>query len=151
MIEGGALVRIWGVQRLAVESPAAGEPLHHVQKLAVIGQVASTVAHDFNNLLTAIMGYGEMVDDALPQGSDSKADIQRVLEAAGRAETLTRQLLTFSRRQRRAPEAFDLDAALFDLQPLLRLLMPDSIEVVLDLVRIARRWLTACAGRSSSR
>jgi len=133
VIEGGALVRIWGVQRLAVESPAAGEALQHVQKLAVIGQVASTVAHDFNNLLTAIMGYGEMVDDALPQGGDSKADIQRVLEAAGRAETLTRQLLTFSRRQRRTPEAFDLDAALFDLQPLLRLVMPDSIEVVLDL------------------
>ncbi|MEO7272083.1 MAG: ATP-binding protein [Vicinamibacterales bacterium] len=133
VVEGGSLVRIWGVQRLAADAPAVGEPLHHVQKLAVIGQVARSVAHDFNNLLTAIMGYGEMVNDALPQGSDSKADMKQVLAAAGRAETLTRQLLTFSRRQRRAPEAFDLDAALFDLQPLLRRLMPDSIEVVLEL------------------
>jgi signal transduction histidine kinase len=132
VVEHGSLVRIWGVQRQAVDAPAVGEPLHHVQKLAVIGQVARSVAHDFNNLLTAIMGYGEMVNDALPAGSDSKADMKQVLAAAGRAETLTRQLLTFSRRQRRAPEAFDLDAALFDLQPLLRRLLPDSIEIVLD-------------------
>ena len=71
MLAGGALVRIWGVQRPAVNEARVGEPLHHVQKLAVIGQVARSVAHDFNNLLTAIMGYGEMVADALPQGSDS--------------------------------------------------------------------------------
>jgi two-component system cell cycle sensor histidine kinase/response regulator CckA len=127
------VVRIWGVQRPAVNDALAGEPLHHVQKLAVIGRVARSVAHDFNNLLTAIMGYGEMVADALPQGSDSRADIEQVLCAAERAETLTRQLLTFSRRQSREPETFDLDAALFDLHPLLRRLMPDSIEVVLDL------------------
>ena len=133
VIEGGALVRIWGVQRLAIDGPSIGEPLHQVQTQAVIGEVARSVAHDFNNLLTAIIGYGGMVDAVLPEGSDSKADMQQVLAAAGRAETLTRQLLTFGRRQRRAPEAFDLDAALFDLQPLLRRLVPDSIEVVFDL------------------
>jgi len=133
VLAGGALVRIWGVQRPAVNEALVGEPLHHVQKLAVIGQVARSVAHDFNNLLTAILGYGEMVADALPQGSDSRADIEQVLSAAERAETLTRQLLTFSRRQGRDPEAFDLDAALVDLHPVLRRLMPESIEVVLDL------------------
>ena len=37
VIEGGALVRIWGMQRLAIEGPSVGEPLHHVQTLAVIG------------------------------------------------------------------------------------------------------------------
>jgi len=133
VIEGGSLARVWGVQRMAAETPPVAEPLHHVQKLAVVGQVARAVAHDFNNLLTAIMGYGEMVNDALPQGSESKADMQQVLAAAGRAETLTRQLLTFSRRQSRVAEAFDLDVAIFDLQPLLRRLMPGSIELVLEL------------------
>jgi two-component system cell cycle sensor histidine kinase/response regulator CckA len=89
------------------------------------------VAHDFNNLLTAIMGYGEMVNDTLEPGSASQGDMGQVLCAARRAEVLTRQLLMFSRRQRSWSDLFDLSSAMRELEPLLRRLISGEIEIAL--------------------
>jgi signal transduction histidine kinase len=132
VVERGALVRIWGLQRPASIQTSVPRQFHNVQKLASIGQLAGSVAHDFNNLLTAILGYGEMVNDSLDPGGVCHRDMEQVLTAARRAETLTRQLLTFGRRQRGQRELFDLNAALVELEPLLRRLIPEPIEIALS-------------------
>jgi signal transduction histidine kinase len=112
VVERGALVRIWGVQRPASTLPTMPQQFHDLQKTASMGQLSGRLAHDFNNLLTAILGYGEMVHDSLEPGTVPHRDMEQVLTAARRAETLTRQLLTFNRRQRSRTELFDLNAAL---------------------------------------
>jgi signal transduction histidine kinase len=132
VVERGALVRIWGVQRPAATLHTVPHQFHQLQKMASIGQLSGRVAHDFNNLLTAILGYGEMVHDSMEPGSVGRRDMQQVVTAARRGETLTRQLLTFSRRQRSRTDVFDLNAALVEFEPLLRRVIPEKIEIVLS-------------------
>ncbi|MFN7915257.1 MAG: PAS domain S-box protein [Vicinamibacterales bacterium] len=85
--------------------------LLQAQKMEAIGRLAGGVAHDFNNLLTAISGYADL---ALSRTTDHDAadDLREIQGAVERAGSLTRQLLTFSRRQPSAPEVIDLRAAL---------------------------------------
>jgi two-component system cell cycle sensor histidine kinase/response regulator CckA len=97
--------------------------------MASVGRVAGSVAHDFNNLLTAILGYGEMVSESLEPASVCQRDMDQVLTAARRAEKLTRQLLTFNLRQRDQTESFDLHDSLVELEPLVRRLIPERIEI----------------------
>jgi signal transduction histidine kinase len=132
VVERGDLVRIWGVQRPASTLPTVPQQFHSLQKMASMGQLSGRLAHDFNNLLTAILGYGEMVHDSLEPGTVPHHDMEQVLTAARRAETLTRQLLTFNRRQRSQTELFDLNAALVEFQPLLRRMIPENVEIVLS-------------------
>ena len=133
VVESGALVRMWGVQRRATARSAVLDSFQQVQKMATMGHLAASVVHDFNNLLTAMMGYGEMVVGALEPGSRAHGDMAQVLGAARRAEALTRQLLLFGRRQRQGPEMFDLNAALSEFEPLLRRLLPEEIGIAIEL------------------
>jgi two-component system, cell cycle sensor histidine kinase and response regulator CckA len=132
VVERGSLVRIWGVQRPASSPQAVPQQFYELQKSASIVLLSCRVAHDFNNLLTAILGYGKMVHDSLEPGSVCQRDMEQVLTAARRGETLTRQLLTFSRRQRSRTDLFDLNAALAEFEPLLRRVIPEKIEIVLS-------------------
>ncbi len=131
IVEHGALAGVWAIQRQAHQRQSEAEQVHRVQRMAAIGQLAGSVAHDFNNLLTAILGYGELVRDDLEPGSRCLSDMEQVLGAARRAETLTRQLLTFSRRQKCQCEVFDINTALRELEPLIRRLVPESIAMAL--------------------
>jgi signal transduction histidine kinase len=131
IVQQGVLVGVWAIQRRAHERQSEAEQFHRVQRMAAIGQLAGSVAHDFNNLLTAILGYGEMVRDELEPGSRCLSDMEQVLSAGRRAETLTRQLLTFSRRQKCQCEVFDINTAVRELEPLIRRLVPDDVALVL--------------------
>jgi signal transduction histidine kinase len=131
IVQHGALTGVWAIQRRAHQRQNEAEQFHRVQRMAAIGQLAGSVAHDFNNLLTAILGYGEMVRDELEPGSRCLSDMEQVLSAGRRAETLTRQLLTFSRRQKCQCDVFDINAAVRELEPLIRRLVPDDIALVL--------------------
>src|SRR5216117_2161260 len=83
--------------------------LRHSQKLESIGQLAAGVAHDFNNILTIIQGHTDRLL-ARHQPSDPLAEpLRQVSAAAGRASSLTRQLLMFSRKQVMQPKVLDLN------------------------------------------
>jgi len=98
------------------------------QKMEVFGQFAAGVAHDFNNLLTVIIGNVEAARALTTHGEASTA-LADVSEAAARAATLTRQLLTFSRRQVTRMTTVDLGVVVTDLTRMLRRLIGEHVSL----------------------
>ncbi|MBI4456941.1 MAG: response regulator [Acidobacteria bacterium] len=109
------------------------EQFRQSQKMEAIGRLAGAVAHDFNNLLTAITGYGQMVLSRLNTDDPLHSDVAEILKAADRGSTLTRQLLTFSRRQVVVPKMLDLNFVVRDMEKLLRRLIRANIQLVTTL------------------
>jgi PAS domain S-box-containing protein len=107
--------------------------LRHAQKLDAVGHLAGGLAHDFNNVLTAIRGYTELLRETISPESPAAEDLAQIEQSVERAAAVTRKLLAFSRRQAVQRSALDLNGVLLDLQPLLRQLLTDRIEVRLDL------------------
>jgi PAS domain S-box-containing protein len=95
----------------------AREQLAMAQKMEAIGKLTGGIAHDFNNLLMIIGGsaqlFKRLLDPKLPRA------IEALQGAAKRGETLTRQLLTFSRRQHLSPTVVDLNASIKNMRPMI--------------------------------
>jgi two-component system, cell cycle sensor histidine kinase and response regulator CckA len=108
------------------------EQLRQAQKLEAVGRLAAGVAHDFNNLLTAIQGHVQFVLEDLPPDLPVRSDVVEIGKAADRATDLTRQLLTFARRQPNRVEALDLNAVVKDVERLLRRVV--RADIALDMV-----------------
>jgi PAS domain S-box-containing protein len=108
------------------------ERLRQAQRMEAVGQLAGGIAHDFNNLLTAIIGFGELVLQGLPPGSDQASYGGEITSAAKRAAALTQQLLAFSRRQPLQPEALDLNCVVADMHQLLRRVIGEDVELIVD-------------------
>jgi PAS domain S-box-containing protein len=105
------------------------EELRQSQKLEAVGLLAGGIAHDFNNLLTVIEGYAEMIrSDQAPEDLH-RDSVEEILVAAGRAGSLTRQLLAFSRRQILQPIRLNLNANVTSTQRLLTRLLGENIQI----------------------
>ena len=105
----------------------------HMQKMEGLGRLAGGIAHDFNNILTGILGYVGLLQDTLPAGSEPRADVDEIDRAARRAADLTRQLLTFARRQALAPVTVDVNALIEEVDRILRRLIGEDVEMATDL------------------
>lgn len=103
--------------------------LRQSQKLEPLGQLAGGVAHDFNNVLAAIMGYAQLLLEDLTTEDHQQRDLHEILNAAERAASITRQLLTFSRQQAPAAGPIDLVDVVHDLTGMLRALLPATIAL----------------------
>src|SRR6202035_2716750 len=71
--------------------------LQQAPKLEAIARLAGGIAHDFNNILGAILGYGELVQNCLVEGSTGRRHIDQVLQAGARGKGLVDRILAFSR------------------------------------------------------
>jgi PAS domain S-box-containing protein len=85
----------------------AQEQLAQSQKMEALGQLTGSIAHDFNNLLMIVSGHAQLLRRRLTDPKHLQA-IDAVHSAANRGESLTRQLLAFSRRQPLNPVVVDL-------------------------------------------
>jgi two-component system, cell cycle sensor histidine kinase and response regulator CckA len=121
--------RVFWVARDVTERKALREKLAQAQKMEAVGRLAGGIAHDFNNILTAITGFGSLVANELPQTSPLRSDVEEILEAANRASMLTRQLLTFSRKEMRRLELVDVNRVVANLEPMLRRLLHEDLEL----------------------
>ncbi|HYM06100.1 MAG TPA: response regulator [Terriglobales bacterium] len=99
------------------------------QKMEAVGRLAGGVAHDFNNLLGVIVGYAQMLLTKSPSPERVNRSVQQIKKAAERAVGLTSQLLAFSRRQIIQPQISDLNNIIADLDPMLRRLIGEDIEL----------------------
>ena len=107
--------------------------LRQAQKMEAVGQMAGGLAHDFNNLLMIIGGYGELAAGQAESGSPVHESIEEIRKAAERAGSLTRQLLSFSRRQLLQPKILNLNGLVADMAKLLGSLLGDEIELTTHL------------------
>jgi PAS domain S-box-containing protein len=101
--------------------------LMQVQKMESIGQLAGGVAHDFNNMLSVILGHTDLVLDQLDPGEPFYDNLQEIRKAAERSANLTRQLLTFARRQVIKPRIIDLNETVEGMLNMLRRLIGENI------------------------
>src|SRR5262249_25784640 len=106
------------------------EELRQAQKMESVGRLAGGVAHDFNNLLTVITGRAELLLGRLGPDSPPRRELELIRDAGERGAALTQQLLAFSRKQVLQPSVLDLNAVLADLEPMLRRLLHETIDLV---------------------
>jgi two-component system, cell cycle sensor histidine kinase and response regulator CckA len=101
------------------------------QKMEAVGRLAGGVAHDFNNLLTAILGYCELLLGSMPSNDPLRTDIIEIQKAGTSAAALTRQLLTFSRKQVVEPTLLDLNVVVSEMRGMLTRLIREDVTVTL--------------------
>jgi two-component system cell cycle sensor histidine kinase/response regulator CckA len=135
----GRVHRMVGLVEDITQLQQTEEQLRQAQKMEAIGQLAGGIAHDFNNLLVVIGGYSELVCDALGPAHPVRCDVDAIRAAAQSAEGLTRQLLAVSRRQILQPQVLDLNQALQRVEQLLRRVIGEDIDLVMNLANPLRR------------
>lgn len=107
--------------------------LRQAQKMEAIGRLAGGIAHDFNNLLMLIQGYGELLENALEKDHRGRASLDEILDAARRATSLTRQLLSFSRKQAVQMQRLHLNDIVMQTERMLRRIIGEDIVLITDL------------------
>jgi PAS domain S-box-containing protein len=121
------------LKRAEEEKAVLQEQLRQSQKVEAVGCLAGGIAHDFNNLLTVIKGYSQLSSIELKEGDPLRGNIDEIQNATDRAASLTRQLLAFSRRQVMEMKILDLNTLLRDLEKMLRRVIGEDIEMVIQL------------------
>jgi PAS domain S-box-containing protein len=113
------------------ERRALEQQLRQSQKMEAVGRLAGGIAHDFNNLLMVISGYSEFLLDRLGPEPALRGPAQEIASAAGRATSLTRQLLAFSRKQMLAPKVLDLNGVVTENLKMLTRVIGEDIDLVM--------------------
>ena len=123
----GQICGMVGIGRDVTERKQLEEELRQSQKMEAFGQLAGGVAHDFNNLLTVILGNVALLQLQESLHPDQAAGLVEIAKAAERAANLTRQLLTFSRRQLFQPKPLDLNEVVANTSKMLQRLIGEHI------------------------
>ena len=125
--EGGA--RLVLVLEDVTEQRVLERQVRQAAKMEAVGRLAGGVAHDFNNLLTGITGYTQLRLRELAAGSPMHEDLSEVMALTKRAAALTRQLLTFSRRQEFHPVPLSINSLISNLMNMLGRLIAEDIDL----------------------
>lgn len=103
--------------------------LIQAQKMESVGRLAGGVAHDFNNMLQAIMGNTALALEDIPADSPVREYLEEAQKCSQRSAELTRQLLTFARKQTIAPKVLNLNETVEGMLKMLRRLIGENIDL----------------------
>jgi signal transduction histidine kinase/CheY-like chemotaxis protein len=123
------LATVGGLIGHAIERKKLEEQLRHSQKMDAIGHLAGGVAHDFNNILTVIQGYAQILKYKPGLDAETLEALDQVAQASERAASLTRQLLTFSRKQIMQARPLDLNQVVAHLEKMLCRIIGEDITL----------------------
>ncbi len=143
--DDGALVGYAKITRDITERREAEAALERVQrqlaesqKMDALGQLTGGVAHDFNNLLMVVSGHIQTLKTIVAANPKGMRAAQAIDLAAERGATLTRQLLTFSRRQRLNPQPINLRERIDSIREVLTSGIGGNIRFLVDIA--ANLW-----------
>ena len=109
--------------------------LQHTDRLETVGRLAGGIAHDFNNLLTAIDAAAALAQDSVRAGEAVGVDLlEEISEATSRASQLTKQLLTFARRQPARFTEVDISKVVLRSRRMLRRLIGEDVHIAWSVV-----------------
>jgi PAS domain S-box-containing protein len=137
--ESGRVVRLLGIcQDITEHKQAEGvlreteERLAQAHKMEALGQLTGGIAHDFNNLLMIVGGHADMLRRRVSEPRALQG-LEAIASAARRGENLTRQLLTFSRRQPLSPVVIELKERIEAVRDMLSSSLRGNIALVIDI------------------
>ncbi len=125
----GQQTLLLGLFRDITEQKRLEDQLRQSQKMDAIGQLAGGVAHDFNNILTVIQGHASLLCMSEAATGALRTSAEQICQAAERAAGLTRQLLTFSRRQMIQLKQLDLNTVVSNMTKMLGRILGEDIEL----------------------
>jgi PAS domain S-box-containing protein len=132
----GNTVALWGSALDITERKQADEEreklllqLSQAQKLESVGRLAGGVAHDFNNMLAVILLKTEQALQIVDAAQPLHEDLQEIYTTAQHSADLTRQLLTFARKQIVAPKVLNLNITVEGMIKMLRRLIGEDIDL----------------------
>ena len=126
---GDLKLRIEQQKRTEAEKIRLQGQLEQAKRMEAIGRLAGGVAHDFNNLLTVVVGNVELLELNTDLDDDAAQLLAGVKGASRRAQELTRQLLTLSRKQVISPKPLDFGQVVGESFKLYRRLIDEDIDV----------------------
>jgi PAS domain S-box-containing protein len=106
----------------------------HSQKMEALGLLTGGVAHDFNNLLMIVSGHAQSLKRRLTESRDKRA-LEAIQIASTRGESLTRQLLSFSRGMPLNPTVISPAAAVAAIRDVLAGTLHVNIELAVDVAQ----------------
>ncbi len=137
--EDGRLIAFAKITRDITERREAQAALQKVQaeraqlqKMDALGQLTGGVAHDFNNLLMIVTGHMATIKKAVGQDPKALRAVAAIEIAAGRGQSLTRQLLTFARRQAFNPEVVAIGSQIEGVRPILMSSIGAAAKLVIN-------------------
>ncbi|MFC2155519.1 PAS domain S-box protein, partial [Acidobacteriota bacterium] len=107
--------------------------LRQAQKMETVGTLAGGLAHDFNNILGGITGSLSLLQIETKKSESDPEEIEKYLddmvEAAGRATDIVKQLLALSRKEELAFESVDLNTTIRHVMTICRNTIEKSIDL----------------------
>ena len=134
LLVGGRVVGVTSLCEDITERRQLEEQLRQAQKMEAFGQLAGGIAHDFNNMLCVIQGFTDLVRNRADLPADAISDLNQVAGSAERAAQLTRQLLTFSRRQIFQPRQVNLNTIVQQVTSMLRRVLGEDLNLATNLI-----------------
>lgn len=125
-----SLLDISGLKQAEEERASLQHQLEQSQRIESIGLLAGGIAHDFNNMLGVILGRAELALMKADPSSPFVPDFKEIRDAAKHSAELTRQLLTYARKQIVSPKVMNLNEKVADMLKMLQSLIGENIHLL---------------------
>lgn len=103
--------------------------LFQLQKDEAVGRLAGSVANDFNNMFGIIVGHAEMALEHVDKTNPIHTHLMEIRKATMRSFELTKQLLTFAKKQSITPKVINIHKTIEGLLPMLQRLISKNIQL----------------------
>lgn len=129
----GLYIDITAKKSVEEEKEKLSQQLIQAQKLESIGRLAGGVAHDYNNMLEVILGNAQLASMLIDSKEDIKSFLNEIINAAKRSADITKQLLTFARKDISEPQIVNLNHVIENMMKMLKRLIGEDIELKVHL------------------
>jgi PAS domain S-box-containing protein len=125
----GAAIQIVGTTQDITSRKQLEQQVIHAQRTEAVALLAGGIAHDFSNLITVIGASADLALEGMSEAHPVRETVLEIKHAADRARALTRQLLTFGRRDVARPRVVDVNHVVREADRMLRRLIGDRHQL----------------------